>query len=135
MEHEKAYYSFMACHTVIVAEIHKLLDKRQDSWSFDQLFQEWKLLEHDVSRHAAVSASIRSLQKTLSFQSDYRNTRLAHQSKGVRPTDLTALPEKIDHLQEVLDVMDEFVSSPIPYSLFMHDLGEELDLRSLLGLT
>ncbi|MCI0563408.1 MAG: hypothetical protein MN733_33450 [Nitrososphaera sp.] len=135
IEYEQARYSHIACHSMLVVELHKLVDNNKDAWSFDQLFKEWKRYEHDQEKQSIVLAAIADLKVKLAALTGYRHEKLAHQSKKIQMTQLTALPSKIKHLQEIVEVMDMFVAGPIPYTLYLHDTLEQLDLRDLMDLT
>ncbi len=135
IEYEQARYSHIACHSMIVVDLDKLVDQKKAAWSFDQLFKEWKRYEHNQEKQSTVHAAIADLEGKLAASTDYRNEKVAHQSKKIQMTEWNALPRKIKHLQEIVEVMDMFVASPIPYTLYLHDTSEELDLRDLTGLT
>lgn len=134
LDYEQVRYSQIACYDVAVIDLHKLVESKKDTWNFDQLFKEWKKYEHHKEKQNTAKNSISDLRKALASQIEYRHEKVAHQSKRIKPTNVTVLPTQIDYLQDVVNLMDIFVDGPINYTLYLHNANQELDLRKLLAL-
>lgn len=134
LEIEQVRHTHIALHSMIVIDLHKLVDHGRNNWSFMQLFKEWEKYEHDQTKLSVVKDAIEILEKKLESLTTHRHNEEAHLSKKGQMSDLTTLPTKINNLQEIVNVMDMFVASPIPYSLYVHDTSEEINLRDEMNL-
>jgi hypothetical protein len=134
VKYEQARYSSIAIHDSIVADFHKLAEKRKDTWNLWQLHKEWSKYQNDTSLQKKVISLIMDLELRFKSLSTYRHDQIAHQSKSLKMTQLTALPRRIIHLDKIVQVVDLFVDGEIPYSLYLHESGEEIDLRKGLNI-
>lgn len=134
VDYAQARYSHIACHNMIAINMNKLIEKRKDSWNFHQLYKEWCRFIHDVNEQQVVLGAINDLRVKLSSISDYRRGKIAHQSKNDEIGIATALPREIKYLDDIVRIMDMFIDGQIPYSLYLHESSEKLDLRSELNL-
>jgi hypothetical protein len=119
---------------MLVIELNKLIERRRDSWNFEQLEKEWRRLVPDAKRWAQVLDAVSRLKAELRWVSRYRGENVAHQSKADKETIFTALPDEAPSLAKVVELMDMFVEGAIPYKVYLHDTQAELDLRIELGL-
>lgn len=134
VEYTQAWYCYVACFQTMVINITKLIEEDRSTWNFRQIFREWSRYEHDVMKKKEVSSAIATLQEELSWIEDYRHRKAAHQTKDDQTTILTALPHELKSLRDILGMMDKFVDGNIPYTLHLHESGEEIDLRKELSL-
>jgi len=134
LDYEQTRFASIAYFDTIVINIAKLIESRRDSWNFDQLYREWRRYEPDEDRQKKVLAAVASLRDKLHWLKDYRDENAAHQSKDKEITTLHALPSDIPSVADVVALMDMFVDGGIPYFLYLHESGDQVDLRSELGL-
>lgn len=146
MERELAIHSQQALFKELVLQESKLFDKKKDNWSLDQLLQKWQEVIDDRVRVKAVQSGMERLRQFLQADREFRNREVAHIGKQVSKhlrhlpnaenvIELTLPPQNFTYLQEIVDLLDMFVSTPIAYTFHMRDTREEYDLRHLLGLT
>jgi len=134
VECEQARWSQIACFKAIVVNVAKLLEDRKDTWNLVQLHKEWSKYVPDRKVHHQTMTAIHTLRKKLAWVQGRRHEREAHQTKADQLTLLTALPPSMDFVKEVAEVMDLFVEGKIPYQLYLHESGEEIDLRAQFGI-
>jgi lysyl-tRNA synthetase class I len=131
----QARFSSYAIFDSISVDISKLLEKKKNSWNFGQLFKEWTKYENDTDEENEVKAAISLLETTFRWLIDFRHDKVAHQSKKIEMTMLTALPQRIKNLKEVVETLDLFVDGEIPYRLHLLENGDDIDLRAGMGLS
>lgn len=134
VDYEQTRYCQVACFTSIVVNIAKLIEDKKDTWNYEQLFKVWSRYETDGAKKSIVSDSIKELKSHLKWIKQYRHTKIAHQTKDDEISILHFHPNDINFLCDVVAVMDMFVDGAIPYKLYLHESGEELDLRKELNL-
>jgi hypothetical protein len=129
VEYELARYSHIAIHDLIVSNMHKLIEQKRNTWNLQQLFKEWSKYQKDPQLQQEAKNEIDDLKKILERLTEYRHDHIAHQSKKVKMTMLTVLPDRIEYLSDIVRVMDLFVDGEIRYSLYLHESEERIDLR------
>ena len=129
IELTQAWYCYVACFQTMVVNIAKLIEEDRNTWNFRQLYREWSRYEHDVQKQDEVSKSIDNLQDGLSWIEEYRHQKAAHQTKNDQTTMLTAMPQELTSLPDLVGMLDMFVEGKIPYTLHLHESGEKIDLR------
>ena len=134
VEYEQARFSSFAIHDSIIVIFHKLVEGRRDSWNLRQLHKEWCKYQQDKTAQQSVLDLIKALEQKLQPLVDYRHDKVAHESKSVKMTMLTSLPDRIGHLESIVTVVDQFVDGDISYSLYLHESGEEINLRNALDI-
>lgn len=134
VDYDQARFCHLACFHTMVINIAKLIEKDSKTWNFRQLHREWSRYEHDVINQDEVLSAIKNLRENLAWIEEYRHHKAAHQTKDDRTSILTALPQDIQSLGNVVRMMDMFVDGKIPYTLHLTESGEEIDLREKLGV-
>jgi hypothetical protein len=134
VDYEQARFSSYALFDAVAVDISKLLEKRKDAWNLQQLASEWKKHEKDPNKHREVTKRRGELESNYEWLSKYRHEKVAHQGKRIEMTMLTALPPRIRGLDKVVEILDLFVDGEVPYTLYLHENGVEINLRAVPGL-
>lgn len=131
---EQAQVSRYAFLRGSITELNKLVDTQKESWNLEKLFFEWARFEKNRAKQKLARQSIEIFTSRFVGGKELRNTQFAHISKKSSTTTIIAYPRQIPYLQEAVDVLDHFVSSPIPYRVHLSASLRVLDLRKQLGL-
>jgi hypothetical protein len=135
VDSEQERYAQIATFTTIVINVAKLLENKSTTWNLLQLCKEWT--RYAPSKHAIkdAQATIAAVQAKLAWLVELRHSNEAHQTKTNPLTLLTVPPLKIDFMPDLVRAVDVFADGPIPYTLHLHESGQNLDLRAEFGLS
>lgn len=134
IDREQSRWSSIACLELAETYIRTLFDSDKRSWSFHQLLKLRKRLAHAREEEREIQDRIDKLEQTFAEDKGSRAASTARGTKAFEMRGHASSPDRVGHLQELLELMDLFVSSPIPYKLPTSTQAVDWDLRELLRL-
>lgn len=119
----------------IVIGLSKLVDKRKDAWSFEQLLNTLIKSTKDNQLVEEIRKAIGQFKEDVDGIRNYRNERGAHQKKEDDPTQIVIFANLNKPIKRAIQIGDMFVEDFIPYELSTLGGNEHIaNLRVFLGL-